>query len=64
MRAAIPSGPKPLQGRSQGIRVSKAGGAGAGVSGFASIGLPIVNEVDGLQAKPSSRFVGGSAIAY
>ena len=49
---------------SPGIRVSKAGGTGAGVSGFASVGIPVVNEVKGLQAKPSSRFVGGLVIAY
>jgi len=49
---------------SPGIRVSKAGGGGAGVSGFASVGIPIVNDVNGLPAKPSSRFVGGLVIAY
>jgi hypothetical protein len=44
---------------SPGIRISA-----ANVSGFASIGVPVVNDMYGLQAKPSHRVLGGLAIIF
>jgi hypothetical protein len=44
---------------SPGIRISA-----ANVSGFASIGVPVVNDMYGLQAKPSHRVLGGLAISF
>jgi hypothetical protein len=42
-----------------GIRVS-----GANLSSFASVGVPVVNEVNGLQAKPGYRVLSGFAFAF
>jgi hypothetical protein len=44
---------------SPGVRLSY-----GGVSGFASVGLPVVNEMSGLQSKPSWRLVTGLAAAF
>jgi len=44
---------------SPGIRVS-----GANVSGYVFVGVPIVNEVNGLQAKPGYRVLSGLAFAF
>lgn len=44
---------------SPGVRMS-----GANLSGYVSVGVPIVNEVNGLQAKPSYRVLGGLAFAF
>jgi hypothetical protein len=44
---------------SPGIRVS-----GGNVSGFTSVGLPIANEMNGLQSKPSHRVLTGLAVGF
>jgi hypothetical protein len=44
---------------SPGVRVS-----GANLSGYASVGVPVVNEVNGLQAKPGYRVLSGFAFAF
>jgi hypothetical protein len=44
---------------SPGIRASM-----GNVSGFASVGVPVVNEVNGLQSKPDYRVVAGIAAGF
>jgi len=44
---------------SPGVRVSY-----GGLSGFASVGVPVVNNLNGLQAKPGYRVVSGLAWAF
>jgi hypothetical protein len=44
---------------SPGVRVS-----GGNLSGFASVGIPVVNDMNGLQSKPSHRVLGGLAVAF
>jgi len=44
---------------SPGIRVS-----GANLSGYVSVGVPVVNEVNGLQAKPGYRVLTGIGFAF
>jgi hypothetical protein len=34
------------------------------VSGFASVGIPVLNEVNGLQSKPDYRLIGGLAASF
>jgi Putative MetA-pathway of phenol degradation len=51
---------------SPGIRASLSNISGyvSGISGFASVGIPIVNEMNGLQAKPDFRVIAGIAAGF